>query len=136
MSATKIAGVQPSISGSDGVITMCVLATLANIYGAVRANKTVTIPIFGGFVVTTILLVVSRPVPKLAEMFAGAFFITSMLTNGAPVLDTVNELVGQSAQAVKPANSTKSQTGSVAPGLTPATPNNNPGANHLGSRPV
>lgn len=136
MNPTKIAGVQPSIQGEDGVITLCVLATLANIYGAVTHNKTVSIPIIGGFVVTTLLLVASRPVPKLAEMFAGAYFITSILTNGMPAFDTINKVVGATAQATKPANSTKAQTGSAIPGITPATPNSNPGANHLAPLPV
>ena len=132
----EVAGVKPSIQGQDGVITMCVLATLANIYGAVTNQRTVSIPIIGGFVVSTILLGVSRPLPKLAEMFAGAYFITSMFTNGAPIFDTVNHLVGQGAQATKPANSTKSQTGTAIPGVTPATPSSNPAtAPRSGSTP-
>lgn len=122
----EVAGVKPSIQGQDGVITLCVLATLANIYGAVTHNRTITIPIVGGFVVTTILLFVARPVPKLAEMFAGAYFITSMLTNGGPAIDTLNKVVGSTAQDVKPVNSAVSQTGTAVPGITPARPNTNP----------
>ena len=124
----KVAGVKPSIQGSDGVITMCVLAMLANIYGAVHQNKTITIPVIGGFVVTTLLLIVAQPAPKLAEMFAGAYFITSLLTNGAPAIDTLNKVVGTTAVAVKPTNSTKTQTGTVAPGITPPTATGNPRA--------
>ena len=125
---------KPTIQGADGVITMGVLATLANIYGAVTHNRTITIPVIGGFVVTTILLAVSRPAPRLAELFAGAYFITSLLTNGAPAIEMVNKLIGEEAQVIKPSNSTVSQTGTAVPGIT--LPINNPGAGHNNPRPV
>lgn len=76
------------------VISIGVIATLINMAAAVKNGKPTTEAILGGFVVTTIMLLVSQTKAKpIAVMLMLAFAITSASTNGAQVLGIVNSTV-------------------------------------------
>jgi hypothetical protein len=78
------------------VIGTSIIATLVNIYGAIRNGRDATVPIIGGFVVSTILLGVAE-IPEaqvLAEAFGAAFLITSATLNAGDLIATVTSFTG------------------------------------------
>lgn len=71
------------------ITTMVLIAGVVNVFGAVKKGKDVTYPIMGGFVVLILLLALAEADAKVAEMFAGAYAITCMLTNGADLFNGI-----------------------------------------------
>jgi hypothetical protein len=75
--------------GQTAITTMVLLASVVNVFGAVKKSKDITYPIMGGFVVLILLLALAEADAKVAEMFAGAYAITCMLTNGQDLFNGI-----------------------------------------------
>jgi hypothetical protein len=75
--------------GQTAITTMVLLASIVNVFGAVKKSKDITYPIMGGFVVLILLLALAEADAKVAEMFAGAYAITCMLTNGQDLFNGI-----------------------------------------------
>jgi hypothetical protein len=92
------------------ILTVVILGTLANIYGAVTRKPTklkpnpdhsILTPVAGGLVVAIFLVAIatSESAATLAELFALAFFITSMADNGTDLINLITQVVRNPAQA-------------------------------------
>jgi hypothetical protein len=75
--------------GQTAITSMVLLASVVNVFGAVKKSKDITYPIMGGFVVLILLLALAEADAKVAEMFAGAYAITCMLTNGQDLFNGI-----------------------------------------------
>jgi hypothetical protein len=75
--------------GQTAITTMVLLASVVNVFGAVKKSKDITYPIMGGFVVLILLLALAEADGEVAEMFAGAYAITCLLTNGADLFNGI-----------------------------------------------
>lgn len=73
----------------SAIATMVLIAGIVNSFGAVRKSKDITYPILGGFVVLILLLALAEANAKVAEMFAGAYVITCLLTNGQDLFNGI-----------------------------------------------
>lgn len=93
----------------SAITTMVLLAGVVNSFGAVKKSKDITYPILGGFVVLIGLLALAEADEKVAEMFAGAYMITCMLTNGADVFNGITTAI-TSGKRFDPAPSTPTTT--------------------------
>jgi hypothetical protein len=107
----------------SAVIVMGLAATVANMVAAVkkqaRLSNPTGLPLFGGLVVTTVLLAAAGPVPMIAEAFAAAYLVTSLANNGGPLIDTVT---GTTA-ALRSQSTTTGTAGPLPTGTTaPAAP--------------
>lgn len=80
--------------GQTGILTMGIVATLVNMYGSVKRDKPIEVPVFGGFVVVAILLGVGQAAPTIAKLFALAYLITSLSENGTDLLQGIITLSG------------------------------------------
>jgi hypothetical protein len=85
------------MTSQSAVMATVVVASAVNVAGtalptASDAGKDPLIPIVAGFVIGGILLAVAGAAPGLAEAFAAAFLITSLLSNGTPVINAVTGL--------------------------------------------
>lgn len=78
------------MASADGVIATIIVATSVNVYGATQRKDDPIITIIAGFVVGAFLLAVAGEAPQLAELFAAAYAITSLTTNGTPLINAVN----------------------------------------------
>lgn len=94
---------------------MVLLAGVANVYGAVRKGKDITYPVVGGFIVLILLLAVAEVNGRIAELFAGAYTITSMLTNGAELVTAVTTFVNPSSPRFDPGGQQQTAGGAAAP---------------------
>jgi hypothetical protein len=90
------------------VLTTTIIGTLVNMYGAIRRGSDVTIPIIGGFVVTAVLLgLAETPFGTVAEVFGGAYLVTSASLNAGDLVKQINGLetgapIGPAPAAQKP----------------------------------
>ena len=90
----------------SAITTMVVVAGVANSYGAVRKSKDITYPVLGGFIVLILLLVMAQANAKVAEMFAGAYAVTSFLLNGADLVNSVTGFVNPATPRFDPGGQT------------------------------
>jgi hypothetical protein len=98
------------------ILAVVLFGTLANMYGAVTRKPTklkpnpdhsILTPVAGGLVVAIFLVAIasSESAATLAELFALAFFITSMADNGTDLINLVTQVVrnpGQTTSATDP----------------------------------
>lgn len=87
------------MASSDAVIATVVVATGVNVYGAVQRKDDPIITIIGGFIVGAFLLAIAEAAPKLAELFAAAYAITSFTVNGKTLIDAANAITSTSGSA-------------------------------------
>lgn len=57
-----------------------------------KHNHDPLVPIIGGFVIGGFLIALAGKLPGLAEAFAAAFLITSLLLNGIPLVNAASNL--------------------------------------------
>lgn len=109
------------------ILTVVIFGTLANIYGAVTRKPTklkpnpdhsILTPVAGGLVVAIFLVAIaqSESAATLAELFALAFFITSLADNGTDLLDLITTTVrnpGQTTSATDPRTQTPPTQGTI-----------------------
>lgn len=69
------------------ITTMVLLAGIANAYGSIRKSKDIVYPVVGGFIVLILLLALAQVEVRVAEAFAGAYTITSILVNGDDLIN-------------------------------------------------
>lgn len=85
-----------------GIIGMGVLATLVNMAGALQRGKGTVDSIMGGFIVTTILILIGQTKAKpIATLFMLAFLITSLSVNGFGLFNTISHTVSGENEGMK-----------------------------------
>lgn len=115
-------------SKAQSISTFAILATLVNVYGAMKGNRDVAIPIVGGFIVSVILMGVAEAgADEIASLFAGAYFVTSLVTNGRPLIDVASQTVGVTTGMKAPPAASTQSTGSPFGTGTSGTPYGRPG---------
>lgn len=77
----------------SAISTIVLLASIVNIFGAVKKGKDITYPIMGGFIVLILLLALAEANEQVAEMFAGAYGITCALTNGQDLFEGISQAI-------------------------------------------
>lgn len=108
------------------VLTLCVLATVANAYGAVKRSQAIVEAVVGGFIVTIILLAIAEAekASVIAEAFAGAFMVTSVSENGTELFTAIAKLSTNNAEGKAATNlnpNVDAQRNVPAGGAKPAT---------------
>jgi hypothetical protein len=116
----------------NSIMTMVLVASVVNAFGAVHKSKDITYPIMGGFVVMIVLLALEEADAEVAEMFAGAYAITCLLTNGADLFNGIASAITSGKRFDPPASmsgtgtagatGTSYSTTTTTPTTTPAAP--------------
>lgn len=75
------------------IMTMGIVATLVNMFGQVKDGDVPTDAIFGGFIVTTMLMIGGTTrAREVAKMLMLAFMITSFAVNGTELFGVISRV--------------------------------------------